>query len=369
MPNINQLIKLTCILLSVSLSVLLVVLFFRYVAAAFLPFITAWSVALALKKPSEILAKQAKISQKAARIATTVAVTLFAVYIGFLIVSILVREGKELYFRITSDSTRLEGAVSELLYMIGSTLKKIPYFGSLPQIKDFSGNLDERILSFAGKFAPQLITTAGSLITRLAKFVPYLALFLLVTLISVFYFAVDLEHINRSLACLFPNKPRKVLFLIKDELFSVISGYFRAYSLIIALTFSELFVGLSIIGTEYAFLISFLIALVDVLPVFGTGTILIPWGVILLVSGNVRSGVGILVLYLIVTVIRQLAEPKIVGSFLGLHPLCTLVAVYVGARLAGVSGIFLFPIGAIVARNVVKKCISDESTRCVTREP
>ena len=93
-------------------------------------------------------------------------------------------------------------------------------------------------------------------------------------------------------------------------------------------------------------------AFVDILPVLGTGTILIPWGVYMLISGNYFMGIGILILYVIITVIRQILEPKIVGSYVGLYPLVTLMAMYIGTKVMGFFGLFLFPITIILLKKM-----------------
>ena len=113
------------------------------------------------------------------------------------------------------------------------------------------------------------------------------------------------------------------------------------------ITFFEIFVGLSILGVNYSLLIAILIAVVDILPILGTGTILIPWALFSFVSGNVGLASGLLILYGVVLIIRQLVEPKIVGGSIGLHPLATLAAVYIGIRFVGFTGIFIGPIVAL----------------------
>ena len=105
-------------------------------------------------------------------------------------------------------------------------------------------------------------------------------------------------------------------------------------------------------GQKYALLIAIGIAIIDVLPVLGTGTVLIPWGVILILTGSVGRGIAILALYLIVTVIRQILEPKIIGEYIGLYPLITLISMYAGLQAFGIVGMFLFPITVIILKNL-----------------
>ena len=113
------------------------------------------------------------------------------------------------------------------------------------------------------------------------------------------------------------------------------------------LTFIEIFIGLSLLRVNYALLVALLVAIVDIFPILGTGTILIPWAVFALVSGNVGLGSGLLILYGVSLIVRQVLEPKIVGNSIGLHPLATLAAVYLGIKFTGFLGIFIGPIVAL----------------------
>ena len=129
------------------------------------------------------------------------------------------------------------------------------------------------------------------------------------------------------------------------------------------LTFFEVFVGLSIIGVDYAFLMALIIAFLDILPVFGVGTVLIPWSIIAFLTHDFGKGVGLIILWAIVTIIRQVAEPKIVGGSIGLHPIVTLIGMYVGFRLFGILGTFLAPAAIIAVRAYFgNRAINDNKT-------
>ena len=125
-----------------------------------------------------------------------------------------------------------------------------------------------------------------------------------------------------------------------------------AYGKIMLLTFFELTIGLHILGIENALVIAFLIAIFDVLPVLGTGGIMLPWILISFLNNQVKTGVGLLILYLVITVIRNIIEPKIVGKQIGLHPLLMLMCMYLGARLFGFLGIFILPILILIVQNL-----------------
>jgi predicted PurR-regulated permease PerM len=134
--------------------------------------------------------------------------------------------------------------------------------------------------------------------------------------------------------------------------------YIKAYGILLLLTFALLLIGFWILGVEYAFLLAFLIALADLLPVIGVGTILIPWGIIMLIQKEFYLGFGLLILFLAISLIRQVAEPKVLGKSLGLHPLLALFATYVGFTLFGLLGMILAPIVALLGKRLLSSQIT-----------
>ena len=108
------------------------------------------------------------------------------------------------------------------------------------------------------------------------------------------------------------------------------------------------------LGVNYAFIISMIIAVVDILPILGAGTVILPWAIFSLLTSNYKLGIGLIVIYAIISIIRQIAEPKIVGGSLGLHPLATLASIYISVKFIGFSGIFIGPIIALLICSIFK---------------
>ncbi len=150
-----------------------------------------------------------------------------------------------------------------------------------------------------------------------------------------------------------PSKTREQIFKVKAKTIDVLFSFLKAYGILMSLTFAELLIGFLLLRIENAFLIALATSLIDILPILGTGTVLIPWGIVLLIIGNIPVGIGIIVLYLIITVVRQTLEPKVVGRQIGLYPLVTLICMFVGGSLFGIVGLFGFPICVTV---IVKLC-------------
>ena len=131
-------------------------------------------------------------------------------------------------------------------------------------------------------------------------------------------------------------------------------SYLKAYLILLAITFGELLAAFLLLRVRFAITLALLIALLDALPVLGVGTVLIPWGAVELFTGDWKRGAILLVLWLAMTLFRQFIEPRIVGAKLGLHPLAALCAVWVGAKLLGLWGLFLAPVGAILLGGVLE---------------
>ena len=124
--------------------------------------------------------------------------------------------------------------------------------------------------------------------------------------------------------------------------------------------------GFSILGVSYPLLIAIIVALVDILPIFGVGTVLIPWAIIELVfTKNIYMGIGLIIIYIVVTVIRQITEPKVVAGSLGLHPLVTIVSMYVGFKLLGIFGMIAGPMAVLAIKSILKKPESRESSESI----
>lgn len=132
--------------------------------------------------------------------------------------------------------------------------------------------------------------------------------------------------------------------LIKEYVVGTLFVCIRSYALIMSITFLELSIGLTVVGVENSIFIAFLIAIFDILPVLGTGGVMIPWIVLEALKMNFSMALALLLVYLFVTVVRNIIEPKIVGAQIGLHPVVTLSSMFVGAQLFGVLGLFGFPI-------------------------
>jgi predicted PurR-regulated permease PerM len=140
---------------------------------------------------------------------------------------------------------------------------------------------------------------------------------------------------------------------LKKHCGSTMMRYVRSLALILLITFSELALGLTLLHTERPLLRAAGIAAFDLLPILGCGGVLIPWGIVALLGGDMRLGIGLLVLWAVIALVRSIIEPRIVGRQMGVHPLITLAAIFIGGKLFGFAGMLFLPIAAGVAASVL----------------
>lgn len=351
--NINErLKKLGVVLLTAVVVAAILFVTFKYALPIVLPFVVAWVVALVLQPIINFLSKKAKIPKWLSVIVLVLA-TLFL--LSWAIYAIVVRSSTELlslskelldaFENFSTDPNGIDAFIDKLNSLV-------PFFDFSGFLYNVWNNLDEYIASTLKNLVSLVSSSVVPLITKIVMAIPNAFVFFIITIISAVYISIDFKKINSFIAYQFPEKARDFLRMVKEQFVQTIGKYVRAYGLLILITFSELFVGFSILGVHYSFIIALITALVDILPVLGTGTILIPWGVYMLISGNYFMGVGILILYVIITVVRQILEPKIVGSYVGLYPLVTLMAMYIGTKVMGFFGLFLFPIAIILLKKM-----------------
>ena len=186
---------------------------------------------------------------------------------------------------------------------------------------------------------------AVNLVSDLATGIPNLILSLLTMIFSTIFLVADYERIAAFASSNIPDAAKKILMNIRIYLTDTLFVVIRAYVLIMMLTFAELSILFSVFGIQNAVLKAGIIALLDILPILGTGGVMIPWAVTSLVLGYTKLGLELFLIYGIVTVVRNYVEPKIVGTQLGLHPIITLVSMFIGLRLFGFWGLFGLPVG------------------------
>lgn len=225
------------------------------------------------------------------------------------------------------------------------------------RIQPFLAELPERIAAYFPDWAGGAVVLSNSLdnflgvlsasaargAAMLAAQLPSILVQSAFALLASFFFMVDYPAITRKLLEYCPKTIGQGLVKFKREGLVTLGRFCRAYALLLTITFAELSVGFWFLKLPHPFTLAFLIALVDILPVLGTGTVLVPWALLEFLEKDFSTGVWLLVIYGVVTVVRNVLEPKILGKEIGLHPILMLIALYLGGRLFGVAGVFVLP--------------------------
>ena len=312
------------------------------------PFLFAWLISLAARPLSKYLYRKTKIPQKlwaAVLIILLVAGVLWGLAWG------ISRAWEELSSFISGFDTQFQGGLTDYL--------PIPEkFRSSPALVDFWNRLDTAIEESVMNIVRAACERIPAIAMAVARAVPSIFLFLTVSLMSSYYFSVSKLSAWQMIIRLAGGEESPWggrLSRLGSRVSYAAKRYARAYLLLMLLTFAEMFIGFCAIGVKYAFLLAWVVAIVDFLPVLGAGTVLVPWAVISLINGDVRIGAGLLIIFGISLIVRQIAEPRIVGASLGLHPFVSLASVYIGFVLFGFVGMLLAPAVAMVFASASKK--------------
>ncbi len=326
----------------------------RYLLPILLPFLLAWTLACCIRPISYRLSDALHIS---ARICSPILLLLLVggiVWISGLGMRRLFGELSQLAERLLPEVGFLSGEDStDYFALFGGD--RLPIL-QRPEAGEHVGVLRNRFNQAASdliaSLTESLTTSIPRFLGRAAAALPGLLLATVVTLIAGFGLCMSREDPWVLLGRYLPTRARRYLPCLRGRLRMFFKGYLRAYLQLLLLTFAELLIGFLILRVEYAFLLALLIALVDLLPILGVGTVLAPWAAVMLLQKNYYLGIGLLILFGAVTVLRQIFEPRLVGKSLGLSMGLSLFSGYAGWRLLGFWGMLLGPIIAVLAKSM-----------------
>ena len=330
----------------------------KYAIRAAIPFIIALAISSLIAPLSDKISRKTKLSYRLLSALLVIAIFLSLIAVVSLAVYRLLSEAGNLMDRLSAEPEMISNAIDALtarLQIAGERLGFLKHVADSDALKKLGIDLDALLPDALRSLASSITGSLPSAAVGLAAKLPETLLFFVSLLLSSYYFCVDRQKLSDFLFKILPPKWANKLQLVREKLTDTLKGYLKAYVSIMLLTFFEVFIGLTVLRVDYAFLLSIVIAVVDILPVLGTGTILIPWAIFSFIIGKAGLGTGLLILYAVVLIVRQLTEPKIVGNTLGLHPLASLTSIYVGIKLFGLGGIFVGPITAILIGTLLQQ--------------
>jgi len=313
----------------------------------FLPFILAIVIAILIDPFVDWLVHARKFSRGlAVAVSLLIVLSLIGVIITFMI-SRLVIELSALYGNLPEYTRFLMNYGLETAEQIRIFLTNNP----LPAEAEnaLRNNLQTVIDSMTG-----LIAQTTNLLFNLLTGLPGFVTIIIISAIATFFVSRDKAAITGFIYKLTPQRFIAPLSVIISEISKALVGFFRAQAILISITALLTIIGLYILGVSYALTMGLVVGIFDLLPILGPGTILVPWALILILSGSFNQGVALLILYAVLIGVRQLIEPKIIAANIGIHPLATLMSLYLGLKFIGVWGIIIGPFLVILAKAVLK---------------
>lgn len=326
----------------------------------FLPFVVGWIISMIANPLVRFLEKRLKIVRRHSSMIIIIGVLAAVILVGYLAGAKLISET----IHLINSLPQIYESLQEDFVEIGENLQVL--YERLP--KDVQKNLTELTSDFSGYISGAVqamgeptFQAAGNF----AKNVPGTLIGIIMAILSAYFFTADrdgiLERMKERMPASIWNRTSSVIHDLKH----VVGGYFKAQFKIMGVVYIILVIGLLILKVDYVLMVALLIAFLDMLPFFGTGTVLGPWAILKILSKDYTMAAGLIILYLVTQLVRQVIQPKIVGDSIGMNPLATLFFMFVGYKFSSIIGMIVaVPIGMILI-NLYKAGVFDNQIRCV----
>ena len=310
----------------------------------FMPFVIGWILSVIAGPLVTFLEKKLKIMKRLGSAITIILVLALCIGLIYLIISQIWEEISVLIRSFPSMYHDLERGLSQIGTQGNTLFERFP-----EQIQNswatLMNNLDDTASSLIGRIGEPTIEVAGNV----AKRIPSVLIGTIVAFVSAYFFIADKENLGEWVKKVVPKSITSRLLLVGENLKYAMGGYFKAQFKIMGVVFAILLVGFTLMQIRFSILLAIVIAFLDFLPFFGTGTALIPWAIYKFLVGDYKMVAALVILYGVTQLVRQLIQPKLVGDSMGLNPLYTLFLLYLGYRVGSVLGmIFAVPIGLIL---------------------
>lgn len=310
------------------------------------PFLLAFVLAFLLDPLVKYLSKALKIKNTLAAILVCTVFTLLTLWLGYLFVVIASKEAVEMVRSLAYSTKDVARSINTLLTQYNDLFLTLP--------PEYQHSLQQIINSIIDSLQGLLLASTNYLINA-ARQVPNILIELLIILVAMFLFSMRLNLIKEVFLRFFEENSRPRVNTVFATLQKAVIGFIRAQLIISCLVFLEVLAGFLILKIPYATALAIFITLVDILPILGTGFVMIPMAVYQYLSGNLLLGIGIMIHYMSIIVFRKTIEPKILADAVGIGPLSALISIYLGFQLAGLAGVFMGPIIVLLLQTLVKE--------------
>ncbi|CAH1222524.1 Sodium-lithium/proton antiporter [Paenibacillus plantiphilus] len=331
--------------------IIILILALLYVTPFVYPFVLGWLLAYALNPIVNLMQVKLKLPRW---LGVTISLLLFIIAMLTIVSALITR----IVVEIIHLSKSLESTVAwwktefdRLLALpeIQSLIKKLSTF--YEENPNYQETINTRISDTANllaKTSTDIISFFINGIVNIISSLPNAATIMIVVILAAFFISKDWSRHQKRIQGWFPAAIRKSTSAVWTDLQKALFGYLRAQLIMISITAVVVIIGLLILGVDYAITIGLLIGLIDLLPYLGVGAAMVPWIAYTFIYGDISLGIGLSVLYAVILVARQILEPKVLASSVGLDPLSTLIAMFVGLKLFGVLGLIIGPVSLVI---------------------
>ena len=342
------------------LSVIVFLLLFKYILGITLPFLIALLI-VSLSRPTiNKICRKTKASKFFVTVFVISIVMVLIIGALILLISAVVEQIGNIANGLIENLSKEENYVTRIFEIISKLEEKIPFINNITNETIYS-----LVTDMITQGVKNLSLKATNIMAKIITTLPQIMLTIIVIILSIFYFAKDYDKMGKRLMKIMPKSLAGKAPKIKNDILLVISKYIKSYILLLILTFAILFSGFLILGIKNSFVLAMIISFIDFLPILGVGTALIPWAIVLFISGNTGTGIGILIIFAVSYIVRQYAEPKILSGQMEVHPLITLFTMYAGLKVAGIIGLVFAPLVAFIGKTLyinLKKPENSEKT-------
>ncbi len=342
--NLKQYLKVTLNLMIALIVLLSLIYLVPKLFLFFMPFVIGWIISAIANPLVHFFENKLKIKRKAGSVFVIVLVISAVIGIGYLAITKLISEGIAFSRELPEIWEGLEANLNNFGKKWAIFYKRLPV-DVQETLASVMNNLSEYIGTFVGKISSPTMTAIGNF----AKSLPGVLIGIIMCILSSYFFVAERDYLNEFFRKYVPLSIQQKWLIGYKSMKKAVGGYFKAQLRIEVWMYILLVIGLLILGIDYAFLFALLIAFLDLLPVFGTGTIMIPWAVIKFIDSDYKTAIGLVIIWGVGQLIRQMIQPKFIGDSIGVKPLPTLFLLYIGYKVAGVFGMIIaVPIGIIL---------------------
>ena len=345
--DLNYIYKIIRRVLNVALIVVGVYIGIK-MAVFYMPFLIAFLISLMVEPAIKYFMKKTKMTRRMSSI--IIFIIVFSIIIGSVTIGIisLISESTNL---LQTLNLYIDKAYTQIQQTIGKmSITKISVSNN---ILNLAQDASKEILLKVSKWLTNFLTKLIDIVTS----IPTIAIYMVITILSLYFICTDRIYILDFMEHHMPKRWVKKIGVHIREITKSLGGYLKAEMILILVSFVISVIGLYIfkfigMNVKYPLLIALAIGFVDALPILGSGSVMVPWSIILAINGDIQLGIAVLILWIVMSLVRQFLEPKIVSGKIGIHPIFTLIAMYTGFKVIGVMGMLVGPIVLIILKSI-----------------